>query len=189
MLRPQKGIGFLLTAFACLCLSALSSQAQTSQWTGPYASNNIYNNNTGYGGGGTTSPRTNLEVNGYIHATTAISVQANTFSGNAPVNGLTVTWLGVYGAFNIGAGMGFAYRFRTKQMDRLLITDTYVSIPGSHMMVGSTTDNGNPLQVNGNLWTTALQLPAGAAAGKILTSDASGNATWQMAAASSGGWA
>ena len=50
-------------------------------------------------------------------------------------------------------------------------------------------DNGNLLQVNGNLWTTGLVLPTGAGAGKVLTSDASGNATWQTASGSSGsGW-
>jgi len=50
-------------------------------------------------------------------------------------------------------------------------------------------DNGNLLQVNGNVWTTGLVLPTGAAAGKVLTSDASGNATWQTATGGSGsGW-
>jgi hypothetical protein len=48
-------------------------------------------------------------------------------------------------------------------------------------------DNGNLLQVNGNLWTTGLVLPTGAAAGKVLTSDASGNATWQTATGGSSG--
>jgi hypothetical protein len=47
-------------------------------------------------------------------------------------------------------------------------------------------DNGNLLQVNGNLWTTGLVLPTGAGAGKVLTSDASGNATWQTGTGSSG---
>jgi hypothetical protein len=47
MKKSPKGILFLLTALACFCFSALSSKAQTSQWTGPDASNNIYNNNTG----------------------------------------------------------------------------------------------------------------------------------------------
>ena len=52
------------------------------------------------------------------------------------------------------------------------------------------TDNGNLFQVNGNLWTTGLSLPTGAAAGKVLTSDGSGNATWQTPTGGSGsGWA
>jgi uncharacterized coiled-coil protein SlyX len=47
-------------------------------------------------------------------------------------------------------------------------------------------DNGNLLQVNGNLWTTGLVVPTGAGAGKVLTSDANGNASWQTATGSSG---
>ena len=48
-----------------------------------------------------------------------------------------------------------------------------------HLLIGSLTDNGNTLQVNGNTWTTGLTMPTGATAGSVLTSDASGNATWQ----------
>jgi hypothetical protein len=54
--------------------------------------------------------------------------------------------------------------------------------------VGTTSDNGNLLQVNGNLWTTGLVLPTGAAAGKVLVSDANGNASWQTGTVGSG-WA
>jgi hypothetical protein len=45
------------------------------------------------------------------------------------------------------------------------------------------------LEVNGNIKVSGIILPAGAAAGKVLTSDASGNATWQTATGSSSGWA
>ncbi|MBS1660385.1 MAG: hypothetical protein JST68_04970 [Bacteroidetes bacterium] len=55
-------------------------------------------------------------------------------------------------------------------------------------LVGTSTDNGNKLQVNGTTWTTALALPTGAAAGKVLTSDANGNATWQTPSSASAGW-
>lgn len=56
-------------------------------------------------------------------------------------------------------------------------------------LVGTSTDNGSKLQVSGTTWTTALQIPTGAAAGKVLTSDASGNATWQTATGGSvSGW-
>ena len=49
-----------------------------------------------------------------------------------------------------------------------------------HLVIGSTTDSGNnKLQVNGNTWTTGLTVPTGAIAGYVLTSDASGHATWQ----------
>lgn len=57
-------------------------------------------------------------------------------------------------------------------------------------VISSTSDNGNKLQVTGNIWTTGFILPTGAAAGKVLTSDANGNATWQTASGGgSSGWA
>ena len=42
------------------------------------------------------------------------------------------------------------------------------------------------LEVNGKTKTTNLQVTTGAAIGKVLTSDATGNATWQIAGAGSG---
>lgn len=58
-----------------------------------------------------------------------------------------------------------------------------------NMLIGTTTENGSKLQVNGTVWASALQLPTGASAGKVLTSDASGNATWQTATGGgSAGW-
>ncbi|GGB14868.1 hypothetical protein [Puia dinghuensis] len=52
---------------------------------------------------------------------------------------------------------------------------------GGNVAIGTTSDNGNLLQVNGGLWAKGFVLPTGAAAGMVLTSDASGNATWQAA--------
>jgi hypothetical protein len=43
-------------------------------------------------------------------------------------------------------------------------------------------------EVKGNIKTTGLILPTNAATGKVLTSDASGNATWQTASGGSGSW-
>ncbi|GGB06544.1 hypothetical protein GCM10011511_32510 [Puia dinghuensis] len=70
-------------------------------------------------------------------------------------------------------------------------TQEYLSLfsNGNVCINTNMTDNGNKLQVNGNLWTTGLILPTSAGAGKVLTSDANGNATWQTASgSSSGGW-
>jgi len=50
-----------------------------------------------------------------------------------------------------------------------------------NLVLGSPTDNGNRLQVDGKVWASGLILPYGAGAGKVLTSDADGNATWQTA--------
>jgi hypothetical protein len=64
------------------------------------------------------------------------------------------------------------------------VTKMQVSAAGNLILdnIATVTDNGNKLQVNGKTWTTQLMIPTGAAAGKVLTSDASGNATWQTAA-------
>jgi hypothetical protein len=48
-----------------------------------------------------------------------------------------------------------------------------------------TTSPAQKLDVNGNIKATGFMIPTGAAVGKILTSDANGNATWQTAS----GWA
>lgn len=42
--------------------------------------------------------------------------------------------------------------------------------------------------ITGNLQPGTLTIASGAAAGKVLTSDAAGNATWQTAASGAGGW-
>lgn len=57
-----------------------------------------------------------------------------------------------------------------------------------NVLVGTATNNGNKFQVNGTTYTTGLIIPTGAAAGKVLTSDGSGNATWQTAAAGGNFW-
>jgi hypothetical protein len=58
-------------------------------------------------------------------------------------------------------------------------------------MLGIGTDNPTyKLDVNGNVRTLGLVLPTGASAGKVLTSDAGGNASWQTASGgSTSGWA
>jgi len=56
-----------------------------------------------------------------------------------------------------------------------------------NLLLGTTTDNSNKLQVSGTTWTTGFILPTGAGAGKVLTSDASGNATWQVPTGGGGG--
>lgn len=58
---------------------------------------------------------------------------------------------------------------------------------GGNVGVGTYTP-GAKLDVNGNIKCTGFIIPTNASAGKVLTSDANGNATWQTASASSA-WA
>lgn len=58
---------------------------------------------------------------------------------------------------------------------------------GGNVGVGTRTP-GEKLDVNGNIRCTGFVFPTNASAGKVLTSDASGNATWQTASASAA-WA
>jgi len=53
-------------------------------------------------------------------------------------------------------------------------------LPGGAVGIGTSTPTGL-LDVNGLLTVSALSLPSGAVAGYVLTTDASGNATWQVA--------
>jgi hypothetical protein len=58
-----------------------------------------------------------------------------------------------------------------------------------NFLIKDITDNGNALQVNGSISANGLVIATGAAAGKVLTSDANGNATWQVAAGgTTAGW-
>ena len=68
--------------------------------------------------------------------------------------------------------------FRTNNLERMSITGQ-----GTVMVGIATPDSGNcKLKVNGTTWTAGLILPTSANAGYVLTSDASGNATWQPGA-------
>src|SRR6185437_9687318 len=104
------------------------------------------------------------------------------FLGISPIDRVSLI---AGGSYNLGLSLGTLTTvpvvLGTNNLERMRI------FGGGNVAIGTTSDNGNLLQVNGNLWTTGLVLSTGAGAGKILTSDANGNATWQTAAAS--GWA
>jgi hypothetical protein len=70
------------------------------------------------------------------------------------------------------------------------VSKLYVSAAGNLILhnTATITDLNHKLQVNGKTWTTELMIPTDAGAGKVLTSDASGNATWQTAAGSANAW-
>lgn len=58
-------------------------------------------------------------------------------------------------------------------------TKLLVSSAGNLIINNGTTDNGEKLQVKGNTWTEGIIMPTNAGAGKVLTSNASGVASWQ----------
>jgi len=65
--------------------------------------------------------------------------------------------------------------FRTNDVERMSITKQ-----GTIMVGGAVQDSGNcKLKVIGATWTAGLIMPTGAQNGYLLTSDSSGNATWQ----------
>lgn len=84
--------------------------------------------------------------------------------------------------YNSNLGAAFHIYNYADTKTKLLLT-----APGN-LIINGTTDNNSKLQVNGTMWATGLIIPTGAAAGKVLTSDANGNATWQTAAGGAGGW-
>lgn len=84
--------------------------------------------------------------------------------------------------YNSATGNAFHIYNAANLQTKLLMT-----APGN-LILGSTTDNNHKLQVNGTVWATGLVMPTGATAGKVLTSDADGNATWQTAAGGTAGW-
>jgi len=73
---------------------------------------------------------------------------------------------------------------------------SYVDVSGNGLrvssgnaVIGSVTDDGtNKLQVNGTIKASGLMIPTGAAAGKVLTSNADGVASWQAATGGAGSW-
>ncbi len=93
-----------------------------------------------------------LRVQGWNWATTGVTIGPigvawDTSTG--PVNGFTLDRSGVYGRFRIGSGSGFGYQFFTNSTERLRIVDGNVMVLNTNMLVGTTTDAGYKLDVNG----------------------------------------
>jgi hypothetical protein len=101
------------------------------------------------------------------------------FFGLSPIDRVALV---AGGSYNLGLSLGTMTAepivFGSNNVERMRVFGS------GNVAIGTTSDNGNLLQVNGNLWATGLVLPTGAGAGMVLTSDASGNATWQSAGSS-----
>lgn len=101
----------------------------------------------------TTDNTAALQVNGWLYSSSGLSVGSSSWSSGTPLNGLTIS--GVAPAvYYVGSGAGFSHSFRTNSStsigERLRITDSNVMLLNSHVLIGTTSDNGNLLQVNGS---------------------------------------
>ena len=94
-----------------------------------------------------------LRTRGWIWANTGIVLGDNTgvsWNSGAPLNGFQIFPGGTY---YVGSGAGFRHSFRTNANssggERLRITDDFTSVLNGNLLVGTTTDAGYKLDVNG----------------------------------------
>ncbi|HYV92656.1 MAG TPA: hypothetical protein VE978_12750 [Chitinophagales bacterium] len=142
--------------------AATTGSSINNQWT--TSDSNVYNNNTGNIGIGTSSPSSPLSVQGSSNSDQiSIFQNANTTHG----------W-GFFGNSSDGS-LNFD-RFGPHAGPKITILDA------GNVGIGTTTP-GQKLDVNGTTKTTNFIMTNGATNGAVLTSDSSGNASWQPASA------
>ncbi|MDD5150997.1 MAG: DUF1566 domain-containing protein [Flavobacterium sp.] len=171
-------------------LTAGNATGNTPFWDGTSwitNSSNLYNNG-GNIGIGTTNPLTNFHINGNVNNRVGALISnasnaSNAFSilslTNNTSNGLH---LFLNSSTRLSDGGINDATLRNDAGNLLLQSQGAVglTIQASTGKVGvNNTSPTETLDVVGKTKTTALQITSGAVAGKVLTSDASGNATWQ----------
>ena len=143
--------------------------AAASKWT--TTGSDIYNSNSGSVGIGTIgAPQRKLEVSFNNSANTNLPLRlTNTATSGSNYTGLEA-YTGGYKSFDL---LGNAGDVRLRVVDNVPL-----KFYTNNIERGNFSNTGDFILIN-KLITPSLQVTTNAAAGKVLTSDASGNATWQ----------
>jgi hypothetical protein len=178
-LTTGAGTGLVLTSDNS---GNASWQIQPQLWAANGTS--IYNNNGGKVGIGTATPGSELQITAANDSRFRIQT---TSGGNLSFqqSQLSSDWAGLTHPYVLQA-------FEGSGTSDMAFTPV-INSPASGLIIKSTGNIGigtitpaAKLDVNGKGRFTAFQLPTGAGAGKILISDASGNATWATSSSASG---
>jgi len=156
------GTSQLLSVPYALYAKTSGNSSAASNWG--TSGTNIYNTNTGKVGIGTNAPATKLSVK-------ANGAGVSQVSQDDTVNmGFYTDTNGAYVQTNSDHDLKFATANAPAQMTLQKTT--------GNLGIGTTAPT-EKLEINGKTKTTNLQVTNGAGTGKILTSDAAGNASWK----------
>lgn len=154
-------------------INANGSTGSSSQWRS--TGDNITNANTGNVGIGISNPEYKFEVSSRIRLLQGSPNETAGIWFGSAIN-LSAAFMGMKDNNSLGfygepGGWGLTMNTST-----------------GNVGVGTTANPSEKLEVSGKTKTTNLQVTAGAGTGKILTSDATGNATWQTPAVVPSQW-
>ena len=152
-----------------------ASTVNNGTWTQSNAA--IYNSNSGNVGIGTSTPSQKLEVSGTTKTTNlqmtngaaAGKILQSDASGNA-------NWTNLSG-IESDPKIGTLTTNKIPRWNTSSLTDGTISDNGTNVGIG-TSSPSQRLDVAGTTKTTNFQMTNGASAGKVLQSDATGNASW-----------